>query len=116
MTTNLDFWSRLTTWVLPSALLISSFPLSPLSFKAQCFQILHFLGDPIDTMNSLLFKISMCNSMAQDWKAVCKEHLEPTSEDEMIRDRDWKAFTMITDAYGEWGQGGSAKEILYNTL
>ncbi|KAL8692870.1 MAG: hypothetical protein Q9218_002193 [Villophora microphyllina] len=86
----------------------------------ELFVILHLLGDPIDTMKNLLLKMSTCQTTASFWKEECKLLLEtPVASDGHhlhIKDRDWKALAMVTDAYGEWNKGSLAQAILHEAL
>lgn len=109
-----DIWTRLTTWKFPLFQLVATFPRPPLSFSVECFVIVHLLGDPVDTIQNLMAKMSSCQKIAGHWRAECKTLLErPPGEDE---DRDWKALALLTDAYGEWNVGGEAKEALQQAL
>ena len=56
----LDIGPRLTTWLLPILLLISNVDLSPLD-KRRFFAIIHLIGDPIDSIWSLVHKIDAWN-------------------------------------------------------
>ena len=109
-----DIWTRLTAWKFPLFQLVASFPRPPLSRWVDCFVILHLLGDPIDTIKSLLAKMSSCQGMATHWRLKCGELLEKRAEGD--EDGDWKALAILTDAYGEWGEDGQAAEALQNGL
>lgn len=113
-----DIWNRLTTWKFPLLQLVASFPRPPLSFTVECFVILHLLGDPINTIKNLIFKMSTCQRTATDWKRECNTLLESRVEgnSEEDRDRNWKALAMITDAYGEWDKSGLAQAVLHEAL
>ena len=55
------------------------------------------------------------------WKERCLLLLEPPAEDDVdhekdLRDRNWKALSIVTDAYGEWNKDNAAREILYDAL
>ncbi|KAF2682211.1 hypothetical protein K458DRAFT_342637 [Lentithecium fluviatile CBS 122367] len=66
-----DVGPRLSTWLIPVLLLISNMEVSPLD-KRRYLMILHLLGDPIDSLYSLLLKMeawSRCHSMA---RAMCR--------------------------------------------
>ncbi|KAL8798235.1 MAG: hypothetical protein Q9182_006841 [Xanthomendoza sp. 2 TL-2023] len=52
-----DIGPRLSVWLIPSLLLISNMELSPLD-KRRFFAILHLLGDPIDSLGSLIDKLA----------------------------------------------------------
>ena len=109
-----DTWTRLTTWKFPLLQLVASFPRPPLSISVEAFVILHLLGDPIDTIRSLLAKISTCQTIANEWREECEKLLEkPPGEDE---DRDWKALALVIDAYGEWNVAGDVKHVLQQGL
>ncbi|ERF69117.1 hypothetical protein EPUS_01073 [Endocarpon pusillum Z07020] len=51
-----DIGPRITTWLIPILLLISNVELSPLD-KRRFFAIIHLMGDPIDSIWSLVHKI-----------------------------------------------------------
>lgn len=52
-----DIGPRLSVWLIPSLLLIGNIELSPLG-KKRFFAILHLLGDPIDSLGSLIDKLA----------------------------------------------------------
>ena len=61
-----DIGPRLNTWLIPIFLLLTNLEVSPLD-KRRYLMIAHLLGDPIDSLWSLLTKIeawSRCRSMA----------------------------------------------------
>ena len=83
--------------------------------------ILHLLGDPIDTMRNLLLKMSSCQNTAQYWKTQCETLLSDDADgdkgsSDRSLDSDWKSLAIVTDAYEEWGEGSSARAVLYETL
>lgn len=105
----------------PLLQLVVSFPRPPLSFMVECLVILHLLGDPIDTIKNLCLKMSVCQQIAEFWKPDCgilldrrMDHDEDHEQD--LEDRDWKALTIVTDAYGEWSEDTSAQHILHTAL
>ena len=51
-----DIGPRLSTWLIPVLLLISNIDVSPLD-KRRYLMLLHLLGDPIDSLWSLLIKV-----------------------------------------------------------
>lgn len=101
-------WTRITTWKLPLLQLVASFPRPPLSLTVEFLVILHLLGDPIDTIKNLVLKMSTCQRTATYWN----ERLLETSAQDEDRAPNWKALAIITDAYGEWNNGGSAQDAL----
>ena len=56
------------------------------------------MGDPIDTIGSLLYSLHVAQARAIRWK---KE-----------REGDWKALALITVSYDEWGLGNEAEKFL----
>ena len=101
--------------------LVASFSRPPLSFTIECQVIFHLLGDPIDTIKNLLCKLSACEDTARFWEDECRTLLNVPIQDDKdyeryLRDRNWKALAIVTDAYGEWGEDQSARDILYNAL
>lgn len=67
-----DIGPRLSTWLIPILLLISNVDLSPLD-KRRFMAIVHLVGDPIDSIWSLLHKIDAwdrCYFLAGQYKAV----------------------------------------------
>ncbi|KAL8992638.1 MAG: hypothetical protein Q9169_006944 [Polycauliona sp. 2 TL-2023] len=79
------------------------------------------MGDPIDTAKNLLRKVAACQKMAEFWKRECKCLLEPPDKDdedhqEDLNDKNWKALTLVADAYGEWQQSDAATRILHTAL
>ena len=122
-------WTRLTTWKFPLLQLLSTFPRPPLGFWSQLFVMAHLLGDPIDTIKNLLLKLSICQSRAKEWKDKRKLYVEQNSSDDgcvyfedhlalnldqqLEQDRRWKALTLLSDAYDEWGKGDKSAEEMY---
>ena len=105
----------------PLLQLVVSFPRPPLSLRVECLVILHLLGDPIDTIENLLLKMSACQRSAEKWESVCREYLarnmQPDRDHKQdLKDRDWKALTILTDAYGEWSEDISAQHDLHTAL
>ena len=63
-------WVRLTTWKFPLLQLVAQFARPPLGFAEEAFTMAHLLGDPIDTINNLLQKLSDCQRRAQRWRNI----------------------------------------------
>lgn len=56
-----DMWPRLLTWLIPALLLIGSVHFPRVGRLERLFVVLHFLGDPIDSMWSLATKAEVWN-------------------------------------------------------
>ncbi|KAK4119129.1 hypothetical protein N657DRAFT_666837 [Parathielavia appendiculata] len=56
-----DMWPRLLTWLVPALLLVGSVHLPRIGHLNRIFVILHFMGDPIDSMWALLTKGEVWN-------------------------------------------------------
>lgn len=59
--------------------------------------------------------------MARFWKSECEVILGAPTEDNHdheldLKDRNWKALTLVTDAYGEWHETDAATDILHSAL
>ena len=109
-----DIWVRLTTWKFPLLQLVGLFPRPPLGFSAEFFVITHLLGDPIDTIWHLLYKLDVCQSRAEYWREEYRTTLAPLLGDTL--DREWKALTLIEDGYGEWNESDKARTSLKGFL
>lgn len=76
-----DIGPRLTTWLIPVILLIGNLCLATLGKPNSLFTILHLLGDPIDSLWSLLTKLeawNRCWDLAEQLSntgAVHKDHV-----------------------------------------
>src|SRR5436190_22946547 len=55
-----DILTRLMTWKAPLVQLIFQFPRPPLGASVGFFTIFHLVGDPIDTIASLLYTLEVC--------------------------------------------------------
>lgn len=69
-----DIGPRLSAWLIPVLLLIINVELSPLD-KRRFFAIIHLLGDPIDSMWSLVHKLDSwdrCYDMAERYEGICE--------------------------------------------
>jgi hypothetical protein len=56
-----DMWPRLLTWLIPALLLVSSVHLPRIGSLNRLFILFHYMGDPIDSMWSLLTKGEVWN-------------------------------------------------------
>ena len=111
-------WTRATTWKFPLFQVFALFPRPPLNLKTEIFVLTHLLGDPIDSVQNLLLKISRCQSQVKGWKSYLKDldisidlplgygrdELARTREERQIKERRWKSLSLVTDAYDEWGR------------
>ena len=66
-------------------------------------------------MKNLILKISTCQRTATYWN---ERLLATPAQDETREDRalNWKALAIITDAFGEWNNGGVAQDALDEAL
>ncbi|ORX95507.1 hypothetical protein BCR34DRAFT_607932 [Clohesyomyces aquaticus] len=101
-----DIWTRIVTWKLSLFQLLSQFPRPPLGMKVEIAVMAHLLGDPIDSLSSILLTLALCKSRVQKAKEACREVKVPES------DRVWKALAMIMISYDECGKSGEAKTFL----
>ncbi len=71
-----DIGPRLTTWLVPILLLISNMELSPMD-KRRFFAIIHLVGDPIDSIWSIVHKIDawdQCWTLAAPYASSPPRH------------------------------------------
>jgi len=88
---------RFMAWKAPLIQVIFQFPRPPFGFAVEAFTILHVLGDPIDTIASMLFTLSVCQERAKLlWHRP--EH-------------EWKALTLIMMSLDECGEHRQAAKF-----
>ncbi len=111
-----DIWARLTTWKFPLLTLIAFFPRPPISINVETFVLIHLIGSPINTIESMLFTLSNCQSRATYWRHQfgSEGNLSSLVPDES--DHSWKALTLITISYDEWGLGDDFKDLMLQEL
>ncbi|KAI9782334.1 MAG: hypothetical protein M1839_005207 [Geoglossum umbratile] len=88
-----DIWIRATVWKLPLLQLVVQFALTPMGSWGWLFAVVRLIGDPLNTLFSLLKKLDMCQTKALKWRKNLKEPVE------------WKAFTLIEESCEEVGEG-----------
>ena len=73
-----DIGPRITTWLIPILLLVSNVELSPLD-KRRFFAVIHLIGDPIDSIWSLVHKIDAwdrCYNLAAEQYAASSDRVQ----------------------------------------
>lgn len=99
---NDDIWTRIVTWKMPLFQLVAQFPRPPLGFAVESIAIVHLLGDPVDSMVSMLLTLAMCRSRATLAKEVCKAaRIQPTDAE---YDRTWKGLAIMLVSYDDCGK------------
>jgi hypothetical protein len=104
-----DIYTRLATWKLPLLQLLFLFQRPPLGFSVSLFAMLHLIGDPIDTMASLMHTLSRCQEYAKIFQEYCDtlpNHLVGSHH------KPWKAFTLVAVSFDECGDGDAALHIM----
>ena len=109
-----DIFARMTSWRFPLFQLVATFPRPPLSLNVNLFVMLHLLGDPIDTIRNLLIKLTECEERSLYWRREFEIPLRSLVEND--QDREWKAVTIITEAYNEWNEADTADEVFRRIL
>jgi hypothetical protein len=97
-----DIWTRIVTWKLPLFQLAVQFPRVPLGFNVETATVVHLLGDPIDSMTSVLFTLAICRSRARLAKETCKD--AGIQENHREYAFTWKALALIMVSYDECGK------------
>ena len=112
-----DIWTRMTTWKFPLLQLVFSFPRPPLSWRVQAFVIVHLLGDPIDTIQNLIFKMSTCEGLFLHLKEKYSRRPDGLVDTEHAdEDLNIRRLALVADAYGEWSEDGAIKDFLDREL
>lgn len=75
-----DTGPRLNAWLIPIFLLVSNMEVSPLDKRRYFMSITHLLGDPIDTVWSLLLKVEV-------WRRCALRSIRPRRSTRRVRNR-----------------------------
>ena len=67
---TLDILERISLWIVPLLVLIGNFHMAPLGSLNSIYSALHLLGDPIDTICSLLTKLEVSRRLYAKWVSV----------------------------------------------
>ncbi|KAK7190822.1 hypothetical protein PSPO01_02985 [Paraphaeosphaeria sporulosa] len=97
-----DIWTRIVTWKLPLFQLAVQFPRVPLGFNVETATVIHLLGDPVDSLMSVLFTLATCHSRACLAKEICKE--SGLKEDDRDYVFTWKALALVMVSYDGCGK------------
>jgi hypothetical protein len=97
-----DVWNRIVIWKLPLFQLIAQFPRPPLGLGVEAATIIHLLGDPIDSMASMMLTLAMCSWRVVLAKKLCSDVGIKPSHPEYHR--TWKALALIMVSYDECGR------------
>jgi hypothetical protein len=71
--------------------------------------LLHLLGDPIDSVLSMLLTLAMCQSRAARAKSKCAKAKIGLSDVEY--DRTWKGLAIIAVSYDDCGKSEEAVKV-----
>lgn len=83
--------ARLLTWKTPLVQLLFSFSRMPLGWNVELFTLIHLLGDPIDTLASLMFTLELCQARARKLQR------------RGLTNEEWKARALIETSSAECG-------------
>jgi hypothetical protein len=97
-----DIWVRLTVWKFPLLQLIAQFSRPPLGLRGEAFAVIHLIGNPVDTVFSLLKKLVICQRRANRFRALLGY--------------GWKELALMAISCDESGHGDEAQRILEDTL
>jgi hypothetical protein len=96
-----DIWNRIVVWKLPLLQLISQFPRPPLGPSVETGVMMHLLGDPIDSVASMLVTLAVCQQRAKQAKELCG-----LPEGDPAYTKAWKGLAIIMVSYDECGLSG----------
>ncbi|TID22167.1 hypothetical protein E2P81_ATG11276 [Venturia nashicola] len=102
---GLDIWTRIEVWKIPLVLLLIQFSRPPLALHAQLFTLFHLVGDPMNTIASLLYTLAACQERAVSLRPADKTKW-PIS----------RRYALILQSYDECGNRGSVKDFIQNAL
>lgn len=88
-----DMWPRLLTWLIPALLLVGSVHIPRVGSLNRFFVVLHFLGDPIDSMWSLATKAEVWNRFYR----IALRHTPPGPQ----RETQARAMSAMLSAFEE---------------
>lgn len=97
------------TWKLPLFQLVSRFPRPPLGFSVEVATILHLLGDPVDSVMSMLLTLSICRSTVELAKKTCSKVKMDAADPDY--DRTWKALALFMVSYDDCGKAESVGQF-----
>ena len=107
-----DIWNRIVVWKLPLLQLISQFPRPPLGPSVETGVMAHLLGDPIDSIASMLLTLALCQDGVEKAQKLCNDTGTPKSHPQY--QLTWKQLTIIMVSYDECG--ASAKVDDFDTV
>ncbi|KAF2833561.1 hypothetical protein CC86DRAFT_365424 [Ophiobolus disseminans] len=96
-----DIWNRIVVWKLPLLQLLSQFPRPPLGPNVETGVMMHLLGDPIDSVSSILLSLAICQERVERAKKLCIE--TGTGKSHPDYTRRWKGLAIIMVSYDECG-------------
>ncbi|KAF1849773.1 uncharacterized protein K460DRAFT_360626 [Cucurbitaria berberidis CBS 394.84] len=96
-----DIWTRIAVWKLPLLQLISQFPRPPLGPSVETGVMLHLLGDPIDSVASMLLTLAVCQTRVERAKELCVHTGVDCTHPGYHR--TWKGLAIIMASYDECG-------------
>lgn len=104
-----DIWSRIATWKLPLFQLVAQFTRAPLGFAVESATLFHLLGDPLDSMTSMLATLSVCLFRTKMAKETCaRAGILPSHA---TYHRTWKVLAIIMVSYDECGRSERAEHV-----
>ncbi|KAI9764041.1 MAG: hypothetical protein M1840_008917 [Geoglossum simile] len=122
-----DIWVRLTVWKFPLLQLIAQFSRPPLGLRGEAFAVIHLIGNPVNTIFSLLRKLVTCQQRASWFRgelvtcqrgarcgtlATCQRRASCGK----LEDNGWKELALIVISCDESGQGDNARRAIENRL
>ncbi|KAK3380507.1 hypothetical protein B0T24DRAFT_664495 [Lasiosphaeria ovina] len=116
-----DIWNRIVTWKLPLLTLLFQFSRPPFAFRlwtnTNVFMLVHLVGNPINTIASLLATLDACQRRATEIRQRIEAHQRHSGKASPWRRTAvlWKRFTIIDVSYAEWGVA-NARPFLQRSL
>ena len=104
-----DIWTRIVVWKLPLLQLISQFPRPPLGPSVETSVMIHLLGDPIDSVASMLLTLAICQARVERAKELCLDAgIDCTHP---AYPKAWKGLAIIMVSYDECGASAKVEDF-----
>lgn len=93
-------------WKIPMVLLLIQFARPPLALHTHLFTLLHLLGDPVNTIASLLYTLAACQERALSLRRPFDVSKWSIS----------RRYALILQSYDECGNRGNIKDFMLESM
>ncbi|KAK0637456.1 hypothetical protein B0T17DRAFT_614045 [Bombardia bombarda] len=123
---NAGIWNRIVTWKLPLVTLLFQFARPPFAWRlwtnTNVFILLHLVGDPLNTITSLLTTLSACQRRVKTIQArITHIHHDLQQTNPSLAQRIHqtqptltKTFSLLSISYSEWNVPNAEPFLLHS--